>query len=98
MKVYGGMDVSISVFLTLALVRGQWSASHPSHFTHGGIVQVSIGEEDDVEKRKIELLRDSNSDLSAVQAPVANRCIYSAIPRLAVRVVNNRYYRQRTCR
>jgi hypothetical protein len=33
MKVYGGVDVQIHIFLTLALAGGEWSASHPAHFT-----------------------------------------------------------------
>jgi hypothetical protein len=32
MKAYVGVDVLIHIFLTSALV-GEWSASHPSHFT-----------------------------------------------------------------
>jgi hypothetical protein len=35
MKVYGGMDVQIHIFLTLALVGGEWSASHPGCITPG---------------------------------------------------------------
>jgi hypothetical protein len=33
MKVYGGVDVQIHIFLTSALVGGEWSASRPGHFT-----------------------------------------------------------------
>jgi hypothetical protein len=33
MKTYGGMDVSIHIFLTSALVGGEWSASRPGRFT-----------------------------------------------------------------
>jgi hypothetical protein len=33
MKTYGGVDVQIHVFLTLALVGGEWSASRPGRFT-----------------------------------------------------------------
>jgi hypothetical protein len=61
MKSYGGVDVYIHVFLTSALVGGEWSASHPGHFipgerapgTHwkGGWVDSRAGL-DDVEKRK----------------------------------------------
>jgi hypothetical protein len=32
---YGGVDVYIHIFLTSALARGEWSASHPSLFTPG---------------------------------------------------------------
>jgi hypothetical protein len=35
MKAYGGMDVQIYIFLTLALVGGEWSVSSPSRFTPG---------------------------------------------------------------
>jgi hypothetical protein len=33
MKAYGGVDVRIHIFLTLALVEGEWSASGPGRFT-----------------------------------------------------------------
>jgi hypothetical protein len=33
MKVYGKVNVFIYVFLTSALVRGEWSASRPGPFT-----------------------------------------------------------------
>jgi hypothetical protein len=36
MKAYGGVDVQIHIFLTAALVGGEWSASCPSHFTPRG--------------------------------------------------------------
>jgi hypothetical protein len=35
MKEYGGVDVLIHIFLTAALVRGEWSASRPCRFTPG---------------------------------------------------------------
>jgi hypothetical protein len=35
MKTYGGVDVEIHVFLSLALVGGEWSASRPGRFTPG---------------------------------------------------------------
>jgi hypothetical protein len=35
MNTYGGMDVYIHVFLTSALVEGEWSASRPCRFTPG---------------------------------------------------------------
>jgi hypothetical protein len=33
MKTYGGVDVYIHVFLTSAVVGGEWSASRPCRFT-----------------------------------------------------------------
>jgi hypothetical protein len=33
MKMYGGVDVSIHVFLTSAVDGGDWSASFPGRFT-----------------------------------------------------------------
>jgi hypothetical protein len=33
MKTYGGVDVQIYVFLTSAVVAGEWSASRPCRFT-----------------------------------------------------------------
>jgi hypothetical protein len=35
MKAYGGVDVQIHIFLTSALVAGEWSASRPCLFTPG---------------------------------------------------------------
>jgi hypothetical protein len=35
MNVCGGMEVYIHVFLTLALVGGEWSVSRPGRFTPG---------------------------------------------------------------
>jgi hypothetical protein len=43
MKTYGGMDVQTRVFLTLALVGGEWPASRTVRFTPGEIVPVPIG-------------------------------------------------------
>jgi hypothetical protein len=62
MKAYGGVDVYIHIFLTSALVGGEWSASRLGRFTHGerdpsnhwirGWVGPRAGL-DDVEKRKV---------------------------------------------
>jgi hypothetical protein len=61
MKTYGVVDVRIHIFLTSALVEGQWSTSRPRRFipgesdlgTHwvGGWVDPRAGL-DDVEKGK----------------------------------------------
>jgi hypothetical protein len=61
MKAYGGVDVQIHIFLTSALVGGDWTTSRPGHFTPGervpGTNQLGgwVGPRaglDDVEKRK----------------------------------------------
>jgi hypothetical protein len=80
MKACGGVNIYIyHIFLTSALVGGEWSASLPGRFTPresapgthwiGGWVDPRAGL-DDVEKRKSRPYRDSNSDPSVVQ-PVA---------------------------
>jgi hypothetical protein len=38
MKAYGEVDVYTHIFLTLALVGGEWSDSRPGRFTPGEIV------------------------------------------------------------
>jgi hypothetical protein len=67
MKTYRGVDVQIRIFLTSALVGGEWSASRFSRFTPGeralgthciGGWVDSRASLDDVEKRKFH----SNSD------------------------------------
>jgi hypothetical protein len=35
MKAYGGVDVQIDIFLTSALVVGEWLVSRPGRFTPG---------------------------------------------------------------
>jgi hypothetical protein len=61
MKEYGVLDVQIHIFLTLALVGGEWSASRLCHFTPRekapGTNQIRgwvgpIAGLDNVEKRK----------------------------------------------
>jgi hypothetical protein len=45
MKVYGGVDVYIRIFLTLALAGGEWSASCPSCFSPWKLPLVPSGYE-----------------------------------------------------
>jgi hypothetical protein len=83
MKAYEGMGVWMNIFLTLALVEGEWSASRPGCFalgqrargTHsiGGWMGSRAGL-DDVEKRKFVIYRDSNSQ------PIASRYTDYSIP------------------
>jgi hypothetical protein len=50
MKLYGGVDVEIEIFLTSALVGSEWSASRPSRFipqertssTHGLLTKITV--------------------------------------------------------
>jgi hypothetical protein len=65
MKAYGGLDVQIHIFLTSAIVGGEWSASSPDRFTPGEKAPSTnrIGDWvgptaglDDVEKRKFFIL------------------------------------------
>jgi hypothetical protein len=67
MKVYGGADVYIHIFLTSALAGGEWSASRLGRFTPGthwigGWVDPRAGL-DDVEKKKF--LTPPGSELPA---------------------------------
>jgi hypothetical protein len=72
MKAYEGVDVQIHVFLTSALVGGEWSASRPCRFTpgeralgtnyKGGWVGPRTGL-DDVERREKLLTLKLNSKL-----------------------------------
>jgi hypothetical protein len=43
MKAYEVVDVYIHIFLTSALVGGEWSASRPGHFTTGERAPGTIG-------------------------------------------------------
>jgi hypothetical protein len=81
MKAYGVVDVQIHIFLTSALLGGEWMSftARPLYprgknpLTHwiGGWVGLRAGL-DDLEKRKFLPHRDSNSDPSVAQ-PVASR-------------------------
>jgi hypothetical protein len=62
MKTYGGANVYVHIFLTSAMVGGEWSASRPGRFTPGerapGIYWIGdwMGPRfglDNVEKRKL---------------------------------------------
>jgi hypothetical protein len=88
MKAYGGADAYIRVFLTSALIIGEWSASRPRRFTTGERcpgdhwIGCWVGPRtglDDVKKIKSRSYLDSNSEPSVVQ-PVANRYIDCDIP------------------
>jgi hypothetical protein len=82
MRAYGGVDVQIHVFLTSALVGGQWSAWRPGRFTPGegapgthwgGWVGPRAGL-DDVEKRK--LLTLPGLELRSLSRPARSQSLY----------------------
>jgi hypothetical protein len=88
MKAYGGVDVEIHIFLTSALVGGEWSASRTGRFTSGerapsirwigGWVDPRVGL-DDTEKR-IFLNLPGLELRPPVVRPVTSRHTYYAIP------------------
>jgi hypothetical protein len=83
MKAYGGVNVSIHIFLISAFAGGERSASRPGRFTPrerapgttwiGGLVDPRAGV-DYVEKRKSWPYRDSNRDLHG--RPARSQSLY----------------------
>jgi hypothetical protein len=83
MKTYGGVDVYIHIFLTLALVGGKWSASCPGRFTSveraygthwiGGWMDPRAGL-DDMEKRKFLTL--PGLELRLLSRPARSQSLY----------------------
>jgi hypothetical protein len=78
MKVYGGVDLQIHIFLTTAFVGGEWSASRPGRFTHGthwieGWVSPRTGL-DDVEKRRFLTLPEL--ELGSLGRPARSLSLY----------------------
>jgi hypothetical protein len=83
MKAYEGVDVGIHIFLTSALVGGEWSASRPCRFTTGeralgtlwigGWVDPRAGL-DDVKKRKF--LTPPGLALRTLGRPARSQSLY----------------------
>jgi hypothetical protein len=83
MKAYGGVDLYIHIFLTSALVGGEWLASRPCRFTPlerapgthwiGDWVGFRV-DMDDVEKRKICTL--PGLELRPLCRPVRSQSLY----------------------
>jgi hypothetical protein len=82
MKAYGVVDVYTQVFLTSALIGGEWSASHPDRFTPGetaastlwkGLVGLRDGL-DDTDKRKF--LPSSGLELRPPGRPARSNLLY----------------------
>jgi hypothetical protein len=83
MKTYGRVDAWIHIFLTSALVLGEWSASRTGSFTHGergpgthwigGWVGPRVGL-DDVEKRN--LLTLPGFELRPLGRPARSQSLY----------------------
>jgi hypothetical protein len=83
MKAYGGVDVNIHIFLTSALVGGEWLVSRPSRFTPGGLATCSpsvggwVGPRtglDNVEKR--EFLTLPGLELRPLGRPGRSQLLY----------------------
>jgi hypothetical protein len=78
MKAYGGVDVDIHVFLSLVLVRGEWSASRPGERAPGANwIGDWVGPRtglDDVEKRKI--LPLPGLELRSLTHPARSQSLY----------------------
>jgi hypothetical protein len=77
MEVYEGLDVQIHIFLTSALVRGEWLTSRPGRFTPGtrwigGCVGPTAGV-DDV-KRKFLIL--PGPELRSLGRPAHSQSLY----------------------
>jgi hypothetical protein len=83
MNTYGGVGVQIKVLLTLTFIRGEWSASCPSHFipgeraprTHwiGGWVGPRAGL-DNMEKKKC--LTPLGLELRPLSHPACSQLLY----------------------
>jgi hypothetical protein len=78
MKVYGGVELQIHIFLTSALVGAEWSASRLGRFTPathcvGSWVGSRIGL-NDVEKRKFLTLPEL--ELRPVGRPARSQSLY----------------------
>jgi hypothetical protein len=84
MNAYGGVDVQIHIFLTLALAGGEWSVSGPCRFTPPGETAPCthwIGHWvdpraglDDVEKRKFLTL--PGLELRSLGYPARSQSLY----------------------
>jgi hypothetical protein len=80
MKAYVGVNVQIHIFLTSALVRGEWSASRPGRFTPEPLYPLDrrwVGPRaglDDVEKRKI--LLQTGLKLRPLGRPARSQSLY----------------------
>jgi hypothetical protein len=82
MKVYGRVDISIHIFLTSAIVGGEWSDSRPGRFPPGKETPLHIrwaaGWDPDVENTKFLTVPGFELDRSVIQ-PVASRYTDCAI-------------------
>jgi hypothetical protein len=88
MKTCGGVNVYIHIFLTSALIAGEWSASRPGRFTpgerapsthciggwRGGGPRAGL---DDLEKRKFLIL--PGLELRTLCRPARGQLLYPAV-------------------
>jgi hypothetical protein len=83
MKAYWGVDIYTHVFLISALVRGEWSASHPCHFTPKetapgtywmeGWMDSRAGQD---EMEKLKFLTLPGLELHSLGSPAGSQSIY----------------------
>jgi hypothetical protein len=77
MKVSGGVNVQMHVFLTSALFGGEWSVSRPGRFNPregAPVTHWRLGALDDIEKRKI--LPLSGFELRPLGRPARSQSLY----------------------
>jgi hypothetical protein len=94
MKAYGGVDASIHIFLTSAIVGGYWSTSLPGRFTPGerapgtywigGWVDLRAGV-DDLEKRKF--LTPPGLECRPLGRPARSSALYRRSSRVSYSVL-----------
>jgi hypothetical protein len=73
MKAYGGVDVYIHVFLTSALIEGEWSDLRPGTHRIEGWMDSRAGL-DDMEKRKFLILPEL--ELRPLGRPACSQSLY----------------------
>jgi hypothetical protein len=79
MKAHGGVDVQIHVYLTSALVGGEWLASRPCHFTPGerGLgnywIEGWVDSRDGLDDMKWTLLTPPGPELLFLDSPARNQ-------------------------
>jgi hypothetical protein len=94
MKAYGGVNVYVHVLMTLALVRGEWSALRSGYFTlgerasgthwMGGWMDLRVGL-DDMEKSKFLTLQE----LRPLGRPICSQSLYRLLMMNVLVIITN---------